>query len=435
MERALQLRKIAVAFATIAALLALWYYVSMPTTLRLAVGPADSPQHRYLIAMARALKDAQSPFRIDIQVVADSTSGSSAVDSKKADLAVLRSDDGSSVEARAVAVLHKRSIVLFAAKDAGIESIADLRGKAVAIIGPGEEGNKGIVERIASHYEIAPAELQLTDFSVRTFPQSKDKFEAYLLIADPASDAPRLVLNAIAARETRELAYFGMPAPEGLVLRARELMKTEIPIGAFGGLPPVPREAVETVAVTHELVATSRLSQATVTAFLGTLVDLRTRMRRLLPRSTFDIDPPPVDTPRRFLPHVGAAAYVNDEEAKTFLETYSEQIWLALFALSIVGSSVTGFLAWAGFFEAPISRQKLPARLAEVARCLRADGSATEMKSAQREIDEIVIAFVHEYGHSSIETETELSLALWTAALNGIIERRMKALSVSGPQA
>lgn len=221
--------------------------------------------------------------------------------------------------------------------------------------------------------------------------------------------------------------WSGVPAPEGLVLRLRELMKTDIPIGAFGGLPPIPREALQTVAVTHELVATSRLSQATVTEFLGALVDLRTRMRRLLPRSTFDIEPPSVDTPRRFLPHVGAAAYVNDEEAKTFLETYSEQIWLALFALSIVGSSVTGFLAWVGFFEAPISRQKLPARLSDIARRLHVNSDTTDLGRAQREIDEIVIACLHEYGHSLIEMETEQSLALWTAALNSIIERRMRA--------
>lgn len=434
MERALLLRKIAVTFAATAIALAIWFYVSMPTTLRVAVGPADSPQHRYVMAMARALKEAQLPFRLELQVMPDSKSGSNAIDTRKADLAILRSDDGSSVEARSIAVLHKRLIVLIAPNDAGIESIADVKGRSTAIIGPGPEGNKEIVERIAGHYEISPSELSLTNFSIRDFAQSNAKFDAYILVADPSSDAPHTALKAIRGRETRDLVYFGLPAAEGLSLRLRDVVKAEVPVGAFGGLPPLPQQALETVAVTHELVATSRLSQAAATELLGALVDLRTRMRRLLPRTTFDIEPPPVDTPRRFLPHVGAAAYVNDEDAKTFLETYSEQIWLSLFALSIVGSSVTGFLAWAGFFEAPISRQKLPSRLAAVAGNLRERGSSTDLESAQRELDDIVIAFLHEYGHSSIETETELSLALWIAALNGMIERRMTGSEAAAAQ-
>ncbi len=429
MHKSLMLRRLAVLFVAICLLLSGWYVFTMPKTLRVAVGPADSPQHRYLQAAARALIETQQPFRLKIMVVADSAAAGSALDARTVDLAVLRSDDATSAEAQAIALLSKRTIVIAVRKGAGISSMVDLKGRATALIAPRSEGNLPIIERIAQHYGIPIADLLLEEIDVRDLAKVEKIYAAYILISDPASGASRTTLDAIAGKERSELDLIGMAAPEGLVLRLRALQKVSIPVGAFGGSPPQPMAALETVAYSYELTARSNLSQTDGRAFLSALVDIRTRLRRHYPGNSFDIQPPPIDEQRRFLPHIGAVAYVNEEDAKTFLDTYSDYIWLFLFALSIIGSSVTGYLGWTGFFDTPIASNKLPARIAALAKRIgMTDGDADGM---QAELDDIVITFLREYGRSSMESEAELSLALWTSSLGTIIERR-RALARSG---
>jgi hypothetical protein len=245
------------------------------------------------------------------------------------------------------------------------------------------------------------------------------------VITEASQGGPKAVFEAIAGPEKRELQFIGMPAPEGLVLRFRELQKSTIPVGAFGGTPPSPAVPVDTVAITYELAATDDLSQTEATNLLEALVELRTRLRRHLARTPFDIEAPPVDEVRRFLPHTGAVAYVNDEEAETFLETYSDQIWLALFGLSIVGSSITGFLGWTGFFDRPSKGDDVTGRVRAVADRIVAAHGPADLDAAQRELDEVVIELLRKYGEQpGAAADGDPSLAHWIASLNAILARR-----------
>jgi TRAP-type uncharacterized transport system substrate-binding protein len=424
MDRNLLLRRVAVVFGATCLILAGWYYLTAPQTFRVAVGPEGSPQHRYLQAMARALREAQKPFRLELVTVPGSAAAGALLDGRKVDLAVLRSDNNTSLEARSLAVLEKRSLVIVTRKDSGIASISDLKGRTTAILEPGFDPNLPIIERILAHYGIRTPAANVQELNARDFAQAPKTYDAYIVIADPASGAAKEAIDAIMKREEADLDFVAVPAPDGLTMRLREVQKVSVPEGAFGGSPPSPSETLETVALTYELTASSNISQADGTALLTALIDLRTRMRRLVPSHALDVEPPPVDQPRRFLPHVGAAAYVNDDEAQTFLETYSDQIWLGLFILSIAGSSVTGFLAWSGFFDAPHSRRAIHGRVSSLARRLCAADEAIDLDAAQGEIDEIVVGILKDYGRPGLTAENELCLALWTTALSGIIERR-----------
>lgn len=423
MDRTLWMRRAAVVFVTICLLLLAAFYLAWPKTLRVAVGPADSVQHRYVQAMARALKEQQKPFRLVIVPVADSAAASKLLDARRVDLAVLRSDDDVSQEARSLAILGKRSIVLVTRDGSGVDAIKTLAGRRIAIISPGGD-HRALVERIAAHYGTSLAEAKISEFTIRQFAASPQDHDAYVIIADPAFSGLKSAIDAITSVEDGAVSFVGMPGASGLALRVREVQKSAIPEGAFGGSPPKPDEEIETVALTYELAASSRVSLADGLELLGALVDLRTRLRRLMPQSTFDVEAPPVDEQRRFLPHVGAAAYVNDEEPKTFFDNWSEQIWLGIFLLSIAGSSITGFLAWSGFFDQPQSTRKLQARMSQLARRLASPDDPIDLDAAQREIDDIVIAYLRENARAKSDTDLELSFALWTNALAAIIERR-----------
>jgi hypothetical protein len=49
------------------------------------------------------------------------------------------------------------------------------------------------------------------------------------------------------------------------------------------------------------------------------------------------------------MPHAGVAAQLN-ERSTSFLETYSDQIWLGLFAIGLIGSSLAGLWNRLGLF-------------------------------------------------------------------------------------
>lgn len=429
MERNLWLRRSAVLFATICLIVLGAWYFAWPKTMRVAVGPSGGLEHRYLEAMARALRETQKPFRLELVSTENSMQAARLLDRRQVELAVLRSDDMESKEARSLTILGKQSVVMIVRADSGIDFSSKLQGRSIGIISPGGSF-RSLIARIAEHYGGAPNDSTVEELTIRQFVHTPQRFDAYFLIADPSFRDIKAVVDAISAQEQAELSFLGMPAPAGLVVRMRELQKSSIPQGAFGGSPPKPGEELETVATTVELTATGLLSQSSATGLIEALVDLRTRMRRLMPRSTFDIEVPPVDEPRRFLPHVGAAAYVNDEEEKTFFETWSEQIWLGIFLLSIAGSSVTGFLAWSGFFDTPQTSAKLHARMSQLARRLSDLDNPIDLEAAQNEIDDIVISHLRGSAKSPADSEAQLSLALWTSSVNAIIERRRQTARV-----
>jgi TRAP-type uncharacterized transport system substrate-binding protein len=432
MSRARLLRRLAVVFALICTLLVAWQLFSAPTTLMVAVGPSESSQYQFVHASARALKETGQNLRLKIVVEKDSAAAGKALDGRKVDLAVLRSDDDASIEGRSLAVIHTRSILIVTRKGSGITSIGELKGRSTAIVNNSAESNRGIIDRILQHYGLASSELNLEEIGARELSQTAPRHEAYIIIADAALGGPKAVLQAIAGDNRENLNFIGMPAAEGLALRFREFQKSTIPVGAFGGTPPIPAEVINTVAITYELAATDDLPQTTATDLLETLIDLRTRLRRYLPRTPFDIEAPPVDEARRFLPHTGAVAYSNDEEPETFLETYSDQIWLALFGLSIIGSSITGFLGWAGVFDSKPENNDAAERLRALAERIGTIGDPAGLEAAQRELDETVIALLRKYDQSpSSSANGDPSLAVWIASLNAIIDRRRAQSSSS----
>lgn len=389
MQKRVLLRLLAGIFTVLALAIALGLYLSMPTTLRIAVGPDGTEQTRFVLAVQRAMIDTRQPFRLHVRTVSSSSDASKLLDKHLVDLAVARSDDPTSNEGRSIAILQKRSIIVVVRKDSGITGVTDLHGRNVAVVGEADS-SLPLIARIFAHYEIPPEEVKLKEMRPADVASAMADglLDAFILVIDPNSRMPRRILAEITDKLKIPLVFTGMPASEALAFRFRDLVSTEIPAGVFGGTPPRPDAAINTVAISYELIATERMSDTTATALTKSLLDLRTRLRRDQEMS-FSIETPPVDEPRRFLPHDGTAALVNDD-AETFLEKYSDQIWLALFALSIAGSSVTGFLGWATGRRRD-DEQTFQALLPQLTERLAAADSLEAVDEVQRDFDALVV--------------------------------------------
>jgi TRAP transporter TAXI family solute receptor len=429
-DRGLLLRRLALVLAAISVAMLVWFVFAMPTTLTVAVGPSSSQQYRFVQSIVRALKDTRQAFRLRILTIEGSQAASRALDSGRADLAVVRSDDLTSIEARSLVVIQRRSVVIVSRKDGGINTFPDLKGKRVGLVASGGDTNQQVVDRLLEHHEMSRTDLVLSqvDTARATSAIASGTIDALILVSHPASGSARRIISELSGQRGIAVSMAGIAAPEALALRFREFEKSTVPAGVYGGSPQRPAEDLETVAVSYELVASSRLADGKATALTAALVEVRARLRQDNQRTSYDVETPPVDVARRFLPHAGTAAYVNDEDAKTFLDTYSDQIWLSLFLLSLIGSSVMGFLSWIWVNRSPESRN-LPGQLRALARRLDSATSLAEVDAVRSELDRFMLIIVTELGKRPLPSVDGAEPTAWCGLLDGLIDRRRAEIS------
>ena len=100
--------------------------------------------------------------------------------------------------------------------------------------------------------------------------------------------------------------------------------------------PAVPEEDVETIGLEWLLVAQSRLSSTTAGDLARIIYENKADLA-LDGGFASKIEPAATDKDAFIVAHPGAAEYINDD-IKSFVERYSDLMYFALAALSIIGS-------------------------------------------------------------------------------------------------
>ncbi|MDB5596147.1 MAG: transporter solute receptor, family [Hyphomicrobiales bacterium] len=419
------IRPLAFFFVLSATSLAAYQYWASPTTFHVAVGPKDTPQVRFINALAEELAEGNEPVRLIPRIVDGSIGGSAALDGKKVELAVIRSDDLTSRSARAVAILHRRAVIIIGRSDR-VQSFADLRGKRLISAQGAADSNKRVVESVLSHFGVLLPDTNLTEASLS---EAENAFvqgtaDALILVSPPAGKGVRDLVARLDASDI-PFSFVDFPAPAGVVLRFPFLQTITIPAGVFGGTPPRPPAAIESVSITYELVASRLLAERPVAMLTKAL--LGTQLKNYeSDGALFVIEAPPTDEVRRFMPHEGTKAFLNDN-TQTLLEAYSDQIWLALFGFSLVGSSVTGFLAWMGLRKKPASDEQIHELPALMDRISNARTPA-DLDAAQDDLDKIIDASVRDYASGALNEENDSDRPFWLGHVQSLIEHRYEQL-------
>jgi TRAP-type uncharacterized transport system substrate-binding protein len=429
MARQLALRRVAVVLGALCLVLAAWYLAVRPTMLRVAVGPPGSAQVEVMEALARVLRDTHQPFRLRLVRAGGTADASRMLDKGTVDLAVLRSDDHEGRDARSIVILHKRALAVVLRKDSGIETLRDIADRPIGITNVDSDSYRPIVQRIMSHFELDEAALKLQEMTSKETvdAMAQRRIDGFVMVINPASKPTRDMIAEITGKHKQEIVVKGVPSHQALELRFQELHKSAIPEGAFG-LQPAKEE--DTVGITLEIVGSSRLSEQTATELTKSLMEVRGRLRSAQ-ALTYNIETPPVDEDRRFLPHAGTAAFVNSE-AKTLLEQYSDYIWLGLFSAGIIGSSVAGLMSWAGF-KSEATGDTLAEQVRVLAGRLEAATTTAEIDNIQGDFDDVVLAIMRDYGLRGLADGGAPDPSPWFNTFAGLIERRRRLLEGISP--
>ena len=125
-------------------------------------------------------------------------------------------------------------------------------------------------------------------------------------------------------------------AAKALARRNPALSDETIAAGTLSSSPAIPEEDVETIGLQWLLVASSRLSPVTAGDLARTIYENKAELA-LADGFASKIEPADTDKDAFIVAHQGAAQYINDD-IKSFMERYSDLIYIGTAALSIIGS-------------------------------------------------------------------------------------------------
>jgi TRAP transporter TAXI family solute receptor len=320
----------------------IWQLVIAPKTYTLAVGPSASEDARLMAAFAQEFSRQDAPVRLRILHTENYITSAAALAAGKVDLAVTRSDIDAPANGSTIAVLRHNVAVVVAPANAGVVRIADLVGKRIGV-SRGQAANQKLVETVLRHYEI---DLNTVKFVLLQPGEGQNAFASGLidvLFAVAPLEAKGLADAIAAAAVAGAGAPVFVPVREApaIAQRVPALESTEILRGAFGGEPPRPAAPVPTLAVTHRLLASNSLSEAVVADITRNLFQLRTAVERQVPTARH-IEAPDTERGLAMPTHPGAIAYLEGEQ-QTFVERYSDYLYLGAMLASLAASAGVAF--------------------------------------------------------------------------------------------
>jgi TRAP transporter TAXI family solute receptor len=412
------------------------YYVLRPATLRIAVGPPGSDDHKLIQAMAEAFARDRRAIKLSPITTDGAVESLALLGASKADLAVARDDLDMPGDAETVAIVRKNFVVLWSPSGlpgkgsrkppaAKIKEIGDLEGHRVGVIGR-TPANAALLRVILSASGVAPDKVAVTQFATdQTEEMARDpSLDAFMAVGPLDS---KITSDAIAAtaRARGEPKFLAIDASDAIAVKHPRYESEEIPASVFNAKPAWPDDKVDTVSANHLIVARKALSETTVAAFFRQLFAVRQSLAKQVPGAAH-IKKPDTEKDAELPVHRGAAAVIDGTE-RTFLDRYSDYFWFAILTLSGLGSAGAGlrhYLKRGEREETTIHRKNILAMISRV----RTAESIEELLAMQREVDAIIRGTIECYDDGAIEEEDLAAFGLVLELFHHAVAERHAAL-------
>lgn len=427
---------LAVGFLVFGAAAGALYYALRPETLRIAVGPPGSDDDKVIQAMAAAFGSESRTVRLRPIKTDGAVESLALLGAGKTDLAVGRGDLAMPAEAQTVAVVRKNFVVLWAPSGlAGksskrkrapkIKEVADLTGHRVGVIGR-TPANAALLRVILSASGVEADKVAVTQFGTDHLEElARDaSLDAFMAVGPLDS---KITSDAVAAtaRTRGEPKFLAVETSEAIALKHPQYESEEIPPSVFNADPAWPDDKVETVSVSHLIVARKSLSETTVAAFFRQLFAVRQAIARQVPGAAH-ITKPDLEKDTELPVHRGAAAVIEGNE-RSFLDRYGDYFWFGLLLLSGIGSAGAWLRRYLNRDEREENTSHRKRILAMVSSARTAETNQ-ELLALQREADAIIRETLDCYDDGAIEEEELAAFGLVLELLSNAIAERRAAL-------
>lgn len=306
-------------------------------TLTFAVGAPNGDEALFANKLATLLKNNGSRFRIKIINNPDNAKAIAQFDRKQADLAILRTDAKVPVRARALALLEHDLVLLLGPGNKKIKSLAELKKKKVAVLADSEAS----LAFVRNLLDIAPDSPDAAKIQMAPQGSTLDRLFA------PASGFSAVIAIVHASKAVRDKAYEQVAKRGGFTLNAIDEAKAltrkfpgisdeTLTAGTLSESPEIPDDDLDTIGLEWLLVAQSKMS-GTIAGDLARIVYENKSALGLDNGFATHIEPASVEKDAYVMAHQGAADYINDD-TKSFMDKYSDMMYLGAAALSVIGS-------------------------------------------------------------------------------------------------
>jgi TRAP-type uncharacterized transport system substrate-binding protein len=305
-------------------------------TLIFAVGDANGVEARFAAKLAAVLKNTNSRLRLKIVPNPDSAKALAQFDHRQADLAVLRTDAKIPSRARALAILEHDVVLLISPAGKKIRSLSELRKKKIAVLADGD-GSAAFVRNMldisdssdaSSRVQIAPPNSTLDKLF------APGGYGAVIVIAHASTMVKDKRYEEAARRGG--FTINAIDESKALARRNPALSEETLTTGMLSSSPAIPDDDLDTIGLQWLLVAQSRMSTTTAGDLARTIYENKAELA-LQDGFASRIEPADTDKDAFVVAHQGAAEYINDD-TKSFMDRYSDVMYLGAGALSVIGS-------------------------------------------------------------------------------------------------
>jgi TRAP-type uncharacterized transport system substrate-binding protein len=456
---------------------AAYHFLSRPTAFRIAVGPPGSDDLRLIQFLGEKFSKDKASVRLRLLVTENSMQAAEALDTGRADLAVVRADLAFPKKGQVVAVLRKNYAVLFApgeplntpvadksaapdkttaadkskkatpAKTAKpekvekaeknekaeqiepIERIEQLTGKRIGVVGR-SQANIELLKVILGQYEIPFDGVQIVNLPAGDVAEAvrAQRPDAILAVGPLSSKITTDAIAALAAITPNKKPPNFLPigSSEAIAERNPAYESSEIPKGSLGGSPSRPTEDVETVMVSHYIVASNAAAESTI----GDLARLLLSSRQTLSSELVGfakIEKPDTDKDANVAVHPGAKAFYDDQ-LKSFFEKYSDHLFWLFLIVPLLGSGLAGIASYMKAGERT-HHLRLLNKLLDAGRRARRVETLQALERLQYEVDELVIQTVHRAERHALGESPQLSFVLAIEQVRAALADRRAILS------
>ena len=305
-------------------------------TLTFAAGAPNSEEAQFAARLAAVLRNTHSRLRLKILPNADNAKAIGQFDRREADLAILRADAKIPPRARAIAVLEHDLVLLLSPGNKKIKSFDELKKqKKIAVLAE-SDASAAYIRNIFDF-----ADSPETAAKVQMAPPGSTPDKLF------ASGFGAVIVVAHATHVMRDKSYeqlarkgaFTLNAIDGAKALARKIPSITAETlegGMLSTSPEVPDDDLDTIGLEWLLIAQSHMAASTASDLARIVYENKSELG-LDNGFASRIEAAETEKNAYVMAHPGAAQYINDD-VKTFMDKYSDMMYLAAGALSVIGS-------------------------------------------------------------------------------------------------
>jgi TRAP-type uncharacterized transport system substrate-binding protein len=461
------------------------YYLTRATVITIAAGPAGGAGAKFVQALQDMLVKDDHKIRLKLVPTQDADASAQAMAGGHAELAILPSTVGNSVNWPVVAIVRQNVLALIipapgatapatakasasassspspsakksakstksaknskakkgaksaksddssdsdsddSGDDANKPKVTQLAGKRIGIV-TGNEATSDMLNIVLNHYGVPLGKVQVSQIDPKNLADTiKANQVDAIFVAGSATGQSISDAVAAATRNGTAPTFIEIDQADGIAKRNPAFDSVDIDAGTFGGNPPSPDDDLKSLSFPEYLVAQKSFSHNIIGTLARLIYTSRLSLDDAVP-GEIKIEAPSTDKDGAATVDPGALAYLTDSQ-QDFFDKYGNDIFYGMLIFPVFGSAIAGLASYLRS-DSRTRRLRLLQRVLDLVRKGHAAETLEAIEQLQIEADNLVISIIHLSEHEEFDESVRMSFSFALDQLRFAIAARRTAI-------